>query len=68
MNVAHMEDRKVVYSGLVGRDLWERVHLEYLAVDRRVIMRWAGVDWVDVAQDRDRWRSLVNVVMNFRFP
>ena len=26
----------------------------------------AGVDWIDVAQDRDRWRALVNTVMNLR--
>jgi hypothetical protein len=27
---------------------------------------WEGVDWIDMAQDRDRWRALVNVVMNLR--
>ena len=27
-----------------------------------------GMDWVEVAQDRDVWRTLVNVVMNLRFP
>jgi hypothetical protein len=27
-----------------------------------------GVDWIDLAQDRDRWRALVSVVMNFRVP
>ena len=27
-----------------------------------------GMDWIDLAHDRDRWRALVNVVMNLRVP
>jgi hypothetical protein len=27
---------------------------------------WDGVDWMDVVQDRDQWRTLVNTVMNVR--
>jgi hypothetical protein len=29
---------------------------------------WVGVDWVDLAQDRDNWRPLVNTVMNLPVP
>jgi hypothetical protein len=31
-------------------------------------IRWDGVDWIDLAQDRDQWRALVNTVMNLRVP
>jgi hypothetical protein len=29
---------------------------------------WDGIDWIDLAQDKDQWRALVNTVMNLRVP
>jgi hypothetical protein len=29
---------------------------------------WRGIDWIDLAQHRDRWRALVNTAMNLRVP
>jgi hypothetical protein len=31
-------------------------------------IEWAGMDWIDLAQDMDQWRVLVNTVMNLRVP
>jgi hypothetical protein len=29
---------------------------------------WYGMDWIDLAQDRDQWRALLNTLMNFQVP
>jgi hypothetical protein len=31
-------------------------------------MGWGGMDWIDLTQDRDQWRVLVNTVMNLQVP
>jgi hypothetical protein len=48
--------------------------MEYLGVVGSIILKWifkncdGGKDWIDLAQDRDRCRAVVNVVMNRRVP
>jgi hypothetical protein len=48
--------------------------LEDPGVDGKIILtgifkEWdKGMDWIDMAQDRDRWRALVNAVTNLRVP
>jgi hypothetical protein len=41
--------------------------VDNIKIDLREIGR-GGVDWVNQAQDRDQWRSLVNTAMNLRVP
>jgi hypothetical protein len=38
-----------------------------IKMDLREI-RWEGLDWMHLAQDRGQWRAVVNTVMNFRVP
>jgi hypothetical protein len=35
---------------------------------KRVEVGWGDVEWIGLAQDRDRWRALVNSVLNLRVP
>ena len=48
--------------------------MEHPGLDGRIILKWiskkwdGGVDWIELAQGRDRWRTLVNAVMNLWVP
>ena len=52
----------------------ERDHLEDPCVDGRIILKWilenrmGDVEWTDLSQDRDKWRALVNTLMNLWIP
>jgi hypothetical protein len=63
-----------VHTGFWWGDLREGDHLGDLGVGVRIILKWilktwdGGMDWIKLAQDRDRWRTVVNAVMNLRVP
>jgi hypothetical protein len=68
-----MGDRRATYRILVGRPE-RRNHLGDPGVDGRIILKWIfktwdwGMDWIELAQFRDRWRAVVNEVTNLRVP
>ena len=73
-HVAHMEERSGIYKVLVGqpegtrplgrpRHRWE----DNIKMDLQEV-GCGGIDWIELAQDRDRWRALMNVVMNLYVP
>jgi hypothetical protein len=62
-----------VHTGCLVGDLMERDNLEELCGDGRIIIKWnfkevewGGTDWIALTQDSDRWRALVNAVIDFR--
>ena len=65
-----------VYTGFWWGNLRERDHLADPSVDGRIIMRWifrkwewgGGMDWIELAQDRDMLQALVNASMNLWVP
>jgi hypothetical protein len=64
-----------VFTGFWWENPRERDHLGDKGVDGRIILRWIfrkwdwrGMNWIDLAQDRDRCRALVNTVINIRIP
>jgi hypothetical protein len=73
-HVALMGKKKNVYRLLVGKPEGKRP----LGTARRrwvhnirmdlVEVGWGDVDWIGLAQDRDRWRALVNSLLNLRVP
>jgi hypothetical protein len=44
-----------------------RMWADNIKLDLREI-EWDSVDWIDMAQDRDKWRALENTVLNIRIP
>jgi hypothetical protein len=67
-----MGKRKAAYSVLVGKPKGERPpgrtrrrRQENSKFDLEEVS-WGGLDWIDLGQERDRWRAVINAVMNFR--
>jgi hypothetical protein len=65
-------ERSGAYTVLVGKPQ-RRDHLDDPDVDGRIILKWilrkwnGDMDWTQLAEDRDRWQDVVNVVTNVRF-
>ena len=67
-HVARMEEGRGVHKVLMGKPEGKRRRWEdNIKMDLREVGGGYG-DWMELAQDRDRWRALVSMVMNFRVP
>jgi len=72
-NLARIGGRKGAYRVLVGKHGRKRL-LGKPGVDGKIILKWflgiwdGGMDWIDLAQDRSRWRAVVNVVTKLQVP
>jgi hypothetical protein len=73
-HVARMGEKRNAYRILVGTPEGKiplgrprRRWVDNIKMDRREI-GWDGMDWIDLAQNRDQWRALMNTVMNLRDP
>jgi hypothetical protein len=69
-----MREKRKAYRLLVGKPEGKRPlgRLRRLCADNIKMdlgeVGWGGVDWIGLAQDRDRWRAFMNAIMNVRFP
>jgi hypothetical protein len=66
-----MSDTQLLSSSIQNNILIERQPrrgwVENVKMDHREL-GWDGVDWIELAQDRNQWRALVNTMMNLRVP
>jgi hypothetical protein len=63
-----MGEKRNAYGILVGKlEGPRRRWVDNIEMNCREI-EWDGMDWIDLVQDRDQWRALVNMVMKFWVP